>query len=359
MLFRQLYDAESSTYTYLLADEETREAVIIDPVLERVDRDATLIGELGLKLLYTLDTHVHADHITGSGTLRARLGAKSVLSERAGAGCPDVLVKDGDVLTFGRYALEVRETPGHTDGCVSYVTGDVTGDRRMVFTGDALLIRKTGRTDFQQGDARTLFRSVRERLFTLPAETLVYPAHDYEGRTVSTIGEEQRYNQRLGLEKSEAEFVSLMERLQLAYPKKIDEALPANLRCGLPRDLPATPEPRPGRLWAPIEITANGIPEVEPEWVAGAGALHLVDVREPEELVSELGHIPGVDPVPLGSVSAAAAAWERGEPVILICRSGGRSGKAALQLLELGFQRVASMRGGMIAYNERRLPVTR
>lgn len=356
MIFRQLFDSESSTYTYVLADAQTRQAVIIDPVLEQVDRDLTLLRELDLELVYALDTHVHADHVTGVGTLRERTSAKAVLSERAGVGCADVYVKDGDRLRFGRHALEVRETPGHTDGCLTFVTGD----EKMAFTGDALLIRGSGRTDFQAGNAATLYRSVHEKIFTLPDDCLLFPGHDYKGRTVTSVGEEKKHNPRLGGGRSEAEFVAIMENLGLAYPKKIDVALPANLYCGVPRGVRVSAEEQPPQTWAPIEVSAGGIPEIAPEWVAAhPEAARLVDVREPDELRSELGHIPGIEAVPLAGVQGAAADWKRAQPIILVCRSGGRSGKAAVELAAMGFTRVASMRGGMRAWNALRLPVER
>jgi len=356
MLFRQLFDPETSTYTYLLADEHTREAVLIDPVLEQVERDLQVLRELDLKLLWAADTHVHADHVTGLGTLRLRTGCKTALSERAGTGCADVLVKQGDRIPFGRHALEVRETPGHTSGCVTYVTDD----RAMAFTGDALLIRGCGRTDFQQGDARTLYRSVHGQVFALPDATLVYPGHDYKGRTVSTVGEEKRWNPRLNVTRTVDDFVETMGKLELAYPKKIDVALPANLACGVPRGVPATPEPAEVPPWAPVVVSASGIPEVTPEWAAAsAGAVRLVDVREPAEFNNELGHVPGAELVPLTAVVEAAVRWDREAPVVLVCRSGGRSGKAALALAERGFRKAVSLRGGMLAWNEQRLPITR
>ena len=356
MLFRQLFDPESSTYTYLLADEKTREAVLIDPVLEQVERDLTLLSELDLRLVAALDTHVHADHVTALGTLRDRTGAKTVLSERAGVGCADVYAKDGDRIRFGSYELEARETPGHTNGCVTYVTGD----RTMAFTGDALLIRGSGRTDFQQGDARQLYRSVHEKVFTLPDSCLIYPGHDYKGRTASSVGEEKRHNPRLGGGKSEEQFVEIMAKLQLAYPKKIDVALPANLHCGVPRGVSASVDPEAPASWAPVEISAGGVPEIAPEWVvASPSEALLIDVREAAELSGELGHIRGVRHVPLATVEQAAKEWDRHRPLIIVCRSGGRSGKAALQLARMGFTEVASMRGGMIAWNERRFPVER
>jgi len=194
MLFRQLFDSETSTYTYLLADDATRDAILIDPVLTQLDRDVGLIEELELHLRFALDTHVHADHVTALGSLRERLGAQTVMSERAGVGCADLLVKEGDTIEFGAHRVEVLETPGHTSGCISYVLRD----RSMVFTGDALLIRGCGRTDFQEGDPHELYRSVHGKLFALPGATLIYPAHDYKGRTVSTVDEERRLNPRLG-----------------------------------------------------------------------------------------------------------------------------------------------------------------
>ncbi len=230
MLFRQLFDSESSTYTYLLADEQSREAVIIDAVWENVARDLELIDDLGLKLVYALETHVHADHVTALASLREHTGCRTVVSAKAGVTCADRLVREGDQVRFGSRALEVLETPGHTAGCLSYVTDD----RSRVFTGDALLIRGSGRTDFQQGDSRQLYRSIHSKIFTLPDATLVFPGHDYKGRTVSSVGEEKRLNPRLGGGRSEAEFAVIMAELDLPYPRKLDLALPANLACGDP-----------------------------------------------------------------------------------------------------------------------------
>jgi glyoxylase-like metal-dependent hydrolase (beta-lactamase superfamily II) len=232
MLFRQLYDAETSTYTYLLADEGSRQAVLIDPVAEQVERDLRLVAELGLELEYTLETHVHADHVTGASQIRERLGTRSVVAAEGGASCGDVHVHDGDRVRFGRHQLEVRTTPGHTAGCLSFVL-DGTSPQPMAFTGDALLIRGCGRTDFQQGDPHALYRSVHDKLFSLPPHTLVYPGHDYKGLTVSTVGEELAHNPRLGGGKTEEEFVAIMKSLRLGLPKKIDVAVPANLNCGV------------------------------------------------------------------------------------------------------------------------------
>ena len=353
MLFRQLFDSETSTYTYLLADDATRDAILIDPVLTQLDRDVGLIEELELHLRFALDTHVHADHVTALGSLRDRLGAQTVMSERAGVGCADLLVKEGDTIEFGAHRIEVLETPGHTSGCISYVLRD----RSMVFTGDALLIRGCGRTDFQEGDAHELYRSVRDKLFSLPGQTTIYPAHDYKGRTASTVDEERRHNPRLRLGKTEEQFVEIMRALTLAYPKYIDIALPRNVRCGV---AVVTGEPPAIRRWAPVEISVGGIPEVAPEWVAlHGGEVRVVDVREPDELIGELGHIAGAEPLPLGQLPGPLEAAPRDHPIVFVCRSGGRSGKAALSLARLGFEQVASMRGGMRAWNQRRYPVIR
>ncbi|KAL0984790.1 hypothetical protein UPYG_G00146930 [Umbra pygmaea] len=227
IVFRQLFESVSSTYTYLLADKASREAVLIDPVLETVDRDVKLIEELGFNLKVAVNTHCHADHITGTGLLKTRLvGLKSAISKHSGANA-DILLSEGDKIRFGKYHLLVRETPGHTDGCVTLVTGD----HSMAFTGDALLIRGCGRTDFQQGCSRRLYESVHQKIFTLPPECLIFPAHDYKGQTASTVAEEKRFNPRLT--KSVEEFVEIMANLNLPKPAQIDIAVPANLVCGV------------------------------------------------------------------------------------------------------------------------------
>lgn len=227
LVFRQLFEQVSSTYTYLLADTDSKDAVIIDPVLETVERDLTLVTQLGLTLKMAVNTHCHADHITGTGLMKRRVaGLKSAISRLSGAQA-DVLLSEGDTITFGRHVLTVRETPGHTDGCLTYVLGD----QSAAFTGDALLIRGCGRTDFQQGCPERLYRSVHEKIFTLPGQCLLYPAHDYHGQTVSTVTEEKQFNPRLA--KSLEEFVEIMNNLNLAKPLQIDKAVPANLVCGL------------------------------------------------------------------------------------------------------------------------------
>lgn len=226
MIFRQFFEKESGTYTYLLADAKTREGLIVDPVREMLERDLQFIQELGIRLLYTVETHVHADHITAADALRKRTGAKVVLGAGTQVSTADILLRDGEALTFGRHTLKALHTPGHTDGCTCYLAGD------RLFTGDTLLIRGCGRTDFQSGSSERLFRSVREKLFTLPDETLVFPGHDYAGRTCSSIGEEKKFNPRLKLEIDLERFTEIMKNLNLAKPKMIDVAVPANLKSG-------------------------------------------------------------------------------------------------------------------------------
>ncbi len=227
MLFKQLFDQETGTYTYLIADEKTKEAVLIDSVREQAERDAKLIKELGLTLSYFLETHIHADHVTAVAELKKEFPeAQSVVSAHGGAPCADILVKEGDTIHFGSLTIQVLETPGHTNSCVSYLMDD------RVFTGDTLLIRGCGRTDFQQGSPQKLYASVTQKLFKLPESTLVFPAHNYVGFTISSIQEERALNPRLA-NKTEAEFVTIMDNLNLPKPKRIDEAVPANLNCGL------------------------------------------------------------------------------------------------------------------------------
>ncbi len=226
MLFQQLFEACSSTYTYIVGDEQTREAIIIDPVLETLDRDLKLIDELGLKLLYSLETHIHADHVTSSGRIADVTGAQIVVGENAHVGCRAMKIADGETLNFGKYTLRAIATPGHTPCSMSYYVED------RVFTGDTLLIRGNGRTDFQGGCPEKLYRNVTTKLFGLPEETLVYPGHDYKGFTSSTIGCEKKYNARLGQQRTLNEFVEIMKNLALPPPKKIDIAVPANLQCG-------------------------------------------------------------------------------------------------------------------------------
>lgn len=226
ILFRQLFEKESSTYTYLLADPVSKEGIFIDPVDVTADRDAQLAKDLGLKIIYAINTHVHADHITGTRLLREALGCKSMLAKVSG-GQADLLFEHGDKIHFGSRYITALATPGHTAGCTSFVLDD----KSMVFTGDALLVRGCGRTDFQGGSAETLYESVHREILSLPETTIVYPAHDYKGFTSTSVEEEKRLNPRLT--KSKEEFVKIMAGLGLPYPKKIDVAVPANIKCGV------------------------------------------------------------------------------------------------------------------------------
>lgn len=228
---KQLFDDDSSTYTYLLWDTSSKDAIIIDPVDIQADRDLAVIKELGLTLRYGINTHAHADHITGTHLLKTKLssGVRSIVSTSSNAQA-DLHVDHGDQIHFGGRYVEVRATPGHTAGCVSYVSDDGS----FVCTGDALLIKGCGRTDFQGGSAKTLYQSIHSQLFALDGDCVVYPAHDYKGRTQSSIGEEKSENPRLGGTKTVDEFTEIMNNLNLSYPKKIDVAVPANMRCGVP-----------------------------------------------------------------------------------------------------------------------------
>ena len=226
MLFRQLFDSESSTYTYLLADLEQQKAILVDPVIEHLQRDLKLLKELDLILIYCLETHIHADHITGTGKLRAITGCLGIVPENAEASCADRHIKDGETLELGKIVIKAIATPGHTDSHMTYL---INQDR--VLTGDALFIRGCGRTDFQSGSPGQLYNSVTQKLFTLSDRTLVYPAHDYRGQTVSTIGEEKKWNPRFA-GKDRQSFIQFMNNLNLPDPKKIMEAVPANQQCG-------------------------------------------------------------------------------------------------------------------------------
>ena len=228
MIFRQLFEAETCTYTYLLGCEFTQKAILIDSVDSEYETYIKLLNELELKLIYTFETHVHADHVTAAGHLRDTLGSKSVVHRDAGAMCADLLVTDGVELQVGEIEIKVLHTPGHTSGCTSFVIED------RLFSGDSLLINGCGRTDFQQGDSATMYDSVTEKLFTLPPDTLVYPGHNYSGITISTIAQEKALNARLGNNLSKEAFIKIMDNLDLAYPKHIDRALPANQSCGQP-----------------------------------------------------------------------------------------------------------------------------
>ena len=349
MIFRQLFDPQSATYAYLLADAGSREAVLIDPVFEQARRDAALIDELGLKLAWTLETHVHADHVTGAWLLREKLGSRIALSAASGAQGADRYLQPGERIGFGKRHVEARATPGHTSGCTTYVLDD----RTMAFTGDALFIRGCGRTDFQGGDARTLYRSVREQIFSLPDRCLVYPGHDYRGLTVTSVGEEKLFNPRLAESIGEGDFVGYMTNLGLPHPKQMDVAVPANLKCGKPQ---TTTSLDPD--WAPLTYTFAGIWEVQPHWLEEhLKDVQIVDVREPEEYNGPLGHVPGAKLVPLGKLNEGASELKKAQPVVVVCRSGARSAHATLMLGKAGFDKVANLSGGMLRWRAQRFAV--
>jgi sulfur dioxygenase len=226
MIFRQLIDIESSTLTYILADEISREALIIDPVLENYERDLALINDLELNLLYILETHIHADHITSARKLAIETQAKIAISSTSGHKKADLLLEDEQIVSFGKYNLLTIHTPGHTNGCCSFYCDE------KLFTGDTLFIRGCGRTDFQSGDSATLYQSVTEKLYCYPDETAVYPGHDYKGRLSTSIGEEKKHNPRLKLSNNKEDFIKLMDDLKLDLPIKLKTAVPANLQGG-------------------------------------------------------------------------------------------------------------------------------
>jgi sulfur dioxygenase len=351
ILFRQLFDAVSSTYTYLLGDPQAQEALLIDPVFEHVRRDTALLRELGLSLRYTLETHVHADHITGAWLLRQCCGSRIAVAAKAGAQGADRLLTHGERVEFGAHYLTARATPGHTGACLTYVLDD----QSAAFTGDALLIRGCGRTDFQQGSAATLFRSVREQILSLPESCLLYPGHDYRGLTVTSVGEEMKFNPRLGGNTDANDFAGFMNNLGLPHPKLIDVAVPANLNCGQPADSSALPD-EPD--WAPLVFTFGGIWEIEPQGLAELlPGVQIIDVREVSEFSDELGHIPGAQLIPLSTLDAHVASLDGARPVVTVCRAGARSAQASVKIRKSGLVRVANLAGGMLRWRAEGFPV--
>lgn len=351
LIFRQLFDPRSSTYTYLLGDQASRQAVIIDPVFEQVRRDSALIEELGLELVCSLDTHVHADHVTGAWLLKQRLGSQIVLARASEAEGADRYLEHGDHVDFGGRYLEARATPGHTASCLTYVLDDES----CAFTGDALLIRGAGRTDFQQGSSVELFRSVHSQIFTLPASCLLYPGHDYRGLTVTSVAEEKEFNPRLGGSLNENDFTGYMNNLGLPHPKQIDIAVPANLKCGRQEEAQAMDgEPD----WAPLNYTFAGIWEIHPQWVEDhMKDVQVVDVREPDEFDGPLGHIPDAKNIPLGSLGERLDEIPKERPLVVVCRAGGRSARASQILQQAGFEKVANLAGGMLLWRAQHLSV--
>ncbi len=343
MIFRQLYHVESGTYSYLLASRAGGEALIIDPVIENVPLYLRLIGELGLRLLKAVDTHVHADHITGLGALRDHTRCITVMGEQASVDTVSMRVTEGDKLTIEGLALDVLYTPGHTDDSYSFLTRD------RVFTGDTLLIRGTGRTDFQNGSARAQYASLFGKLLKLPEETLVFPAHDYKGDTVSTIGEEKRYNPRLQV-RSVDEYVDLMGKLNLPNPKMMDVAVPANMRQGLAQDEIA----RKG--WAVTPAQAMGL--------VGKPDVALVDLRERTEREKH-GVIPGSLHAPYpdlqeniragGMLHELATATSK--RIVFYCAFGERSAMAGQAARDAGMTSACHIHGGLDAWRKANGPL--
>jgi sulfur dioxygenase len=322
--------------------------VLIDPVFEQHSRDLSLIQELGIRLVACLDTHAHADHVTGSWMMHQATGSAIGLAAAARAENVTLPLQHGDRVAFGSRHLEVRSTPGHTDGCVSYVLDD----RSMAFSGDALLVRGCGRCDFQQGDAHTLWRSITEQLFSLPNSCLLYPGHDYTGRTVTSVAEEKAFNARLGGAATERDFVGHMQAMKLPHPHKIAEALPGNLRSGKPR------EQATASTWAPLSRSFAGLPELPPSWVAEhRGALTLLDVRSAEEFHGPDGHVPGSLLLPLPELEQRSGEIPTGRPVVVVCHSGSRSALATQQLLKAGRNQVANLRGGLARWGDEGYPL--
>ena len=336
MIFRQLFDQVSGTYTYLLASRAGGEALIIDPVLEKVDRYLQLIRELDLKLVKAVDTHLHADHITGLGALRDRTHCITVMGEETKADVVSMRLGDGDKLTIEGVALDVLYTPGHTDDSYSFVMPD------RVFTGDTLLIRGTGRTDFQNGDARAEYESIFGRLLKLPDATLVYPAHDYKGDTVSTIAEERAFNPRLQV-KSAEEYVELMHNLKLPNPKMMDVAVPANMKVGLAQEEIAR------RGWAVTAEAARGL--------IGTPGVALIDLRERSERERH-GTIAGAVQVPYPSLAdhirpgglLHELAKSAGKTLLFFCAYGERSAMAVQAAQHAGLAGARHMAGGLEAW---------
>jgi glyoxylase-like metal-dependent hydrolase (beta-lactamase superfamily II)/rhodanese-related sulfurtransferase len=351
MIFRQLFDPGSSTYTYLLGDGATGEALIVDPVLEQWQRDAALLRELGLKPVCSLETHVHADHITGAWWLQREFGCAIALSAASGAQGATRYLRHDDRVSFGGRHVLVRSTPGHTSGCLTFVLDD----RSLALTGDCLLIRGTGRTDFQQGDVHAMFRSIRDHILTLPAGCLLYPGHDYRGLTVSSVAEERRYNPRIGETIGEEDFAGHMRNLNLPHPKLLEIAVPANLRVGRPES-DVAPGGRPE--WAPLRFTVAGVWEIEPAALGELGsAAQIIDVRSEEEFSGPLGHIAGARLVPLENLLGCIAELADERPLVTVCRSGSRSAQAAVLLQKAGVRLVANLAGGMLRWTAEHHPI--
>ncbi len=359
MIFRQLFDDATWTYTYLIADPKTKEAVIVDPVNTQIDIYLQLLETENLTLKYSLESHVHADHITAGGLLRQKTGTKTAVSSLCGAETADIQIEDGDVFEFGGEEIKVISTPGHTPGSISFLWRD------RLLSGDSLFIGGCGRTDFQGGDAGALYDAITQRLFTLPDDTLVYPGHDYQGRWVSTIQQEKTNNPRL-TGKSRKEFIEIMENLNLPHPKLINEAVPANRYCGLDEDECqdavvrrelSLPKRTMGTGADKVAAAKQVITEITVDTankLIAEECISVVDVREGEEY--NAGHIDNAILLPRGVLEFKVASFSELEnkstAILVYCRTGGRSALAAQTLQELGYNNVLSMVGGFEAWSK-------
>ena len=338
LLFRQLFDADTGTFTCLLADVPSRKGLLIDSVFEQHGRDLSLIRELGIDLVASIDTHAHADHVTGSWLMHEATGCAIGLAAVARAENVTLPLAHGDRVAFGGRSVEVRATPGHTDGCLTFVLDD----QSKAFTGDALLVRGCGRCDFQQGNAHTLWSSITKQILSLPDGCLLYPGHDYTGRTVTSVAEEKAFNARLGGDATERDFVGHMENMKLPHPHKIAEALPGNLHSGKPREAGTTP------AWAPLSRSYAGLPELSPAWVvAHQSDVTVLDVRSAEEFQGPDGRVAGSLLIPLPELESRSSEIPTDRPLVVVCHSGSRSALATQQLLKAGREQVANLRGGL------------
>ena len=361
MLFKQLFDKESCTYTYLIADLSNKEAVFIDPVDTQLDVYLNLLKDYDLTLKYSLETHVHADHVTASGMLRQKVGAKTAVSSLCGADSADIQIKDGDVFEFGKAeSIKVIATPGHTPGSISFLWKD------RVFTGDSLLVNGCGRTDFQGGSAEDQYDGITQRLFTLPDDTIVYPGHDYNGHWISNIAQERTNNPRLA-GKTKAEFVEIMKNLNLPKPKLIDMAVPANRYCGIDEDLANQAAEQRVEGSDPIRQTSNiddhlsqikrNITEIEPHKakdIISNSAVIIVDVREESEFNG--GSIDKAISLPRGliefKIHTIPELSDKSATIIVYCASGKRSALSAHTMQSMGYNNVLSIAGGYTAWGK-------
>ncbi|NQZ54338.1 MAG: MBL fold metallo-hydrolase [Piscirickettsiaceae bacterium] len=361
MLFKQLFDEKSCTYTYLIADLDSKNAILIDPVDTNLDIYIDLLKEHNLTLKYSLETHVHADHITASGLLRQQLGCKTAVSSLCGAKTADIQIQDGDIFEVSQDEyIKAIATPGHTPGSISFLWRD------RIFTGDALLINGCGRTDFQGGDASNLYDSITQRIFTLQDDTLIYPGHDYNGRWVSNVRQERSSNSRLA-NKTREQFIDIMDNLNLPEPKLIDLAVPANRYCGVDpetanqAEIQQTEKVNPMQKHFTVQYLTDEakryITEIDVAKVKSTidlDTICVIDVREQNEV--DEGYIDNAQFMPRGvlefKIDSLEAIKNKSDTILLYCRSGNRSALAAKVLQDMGYSNVLSMAGGYEAWKQ-------